>query len=260
MAENDRSSDDDSDDEMYEASVRARLAMKLGQAPISKLWPEMAKHLADIRLGEKVDKAGSELVRITDVLPHSMAMRMHEIVKSAGPRVWLSEDHYRHKGEHTGFGHSFKAATPDSIERSASDVDLGNEEVSKLLRTFHEALCPESMKHMFGLASYDRGAHITRHDDGASQEINGETWYRNTAVIYYLTPDWTHEDGGLFLDYGVTSAPKDPPVEYVPQFNSLVAFRVWANGAHMHEVTPVLTDKMLRFSVFGWFLSRDMPQ
>ena len=48
--------------------------------------------------------------------------------------------------------------------------------------------------------------------------------------------------------------------QVVPEFNSLVAFRVWAGGAHMHEVTPVLTDRARRYSVFGWFLSRHMPK
>jgi Rps23 Pro-64 3,4-dihydroxylase Tpa1-like proline 4-hydroxylase len=60
------------------------------------------------------------------------------------------------------------------------------------------------------------------------------------------------------VDHGVGGA-LDPPVEVVPEFNSLVAFRVWAGGPHVHEVTPVLTDRARRYSVFGWFLSRDMP-
>lgn len=38
-------------------------------------------------------------------------------------------------------------------------------------------------------------------------------------------------------------------VEYVPKFNSAVAFQV----PRLHEVAPMLSDRP-RYSVFGWFL------
>mmetsp|Transcript_40048 Transcript_40048/g.55648 ORF Transcript_40048/g.55648 Transcript_40048/m.55648 type:complete len:117 (+) Transcript_40048:612-962(+) len=115
------------------------------------------------------------------------------------------------------------------------------------------------MKTLMGFAAYDCGGFISKHDDGASHEIDGETWHRNIAIIYYASPNWKREDGGLFVDYGVSSNPKIPPVEYEPEFNSLVAFRVWQNGPHLHEVTPVLTRQNCRYSVFGWLLSLEQP-
>ena len=72
---------------------------------------------------------------------------------------------------------------------------------------------------------------------------------RDIAVIIYLCKNWTEDDGGLLLDHGAKGELKRPGV-VVPKFNSLVAFHV----PRLHQVTPVLTRKKKRFSIFGWFL------
>jgi hypothetical protein len=76
------------------------------------------------------------------------------------------------------------------------------------------------LHHPPGVAGYDRGGFISKHDDGASHDIDGEPWHRNIALVYYLTPGWQREDGGLFVDFGVTSAPLDPPVEVSHPYRS----------------------------------------
>lgn len=69
------------------------------------------------------------------------------------------------------------------------------------------------------------------------------TCSRSIAIIYYLTKEWRSEDGGLLVDI-------EGGRTYVPEFNSLVAFRI----PRYHQVTKVLVNRP-RFSVFGWFLT-----
>jgi Rps23 Pro-64 3,4-dihydroxylase Tpa1-like proline 4-hydroxylase len=51
---------------------------------------------------------------------------------------------------------------------------------------------------------------------------------RDIAVIYYLTKKWSREDGGLLKDLAGGT-------DFVPQFNSLIAFRI----PRMHQVCYV---------------------
>ncbi len=44
--------------------------------------------------------------------------------------------------------------------------------------------------------------------------------------------------------------PSDAGNEYVPEFNSLVAFKV----PRYHQVTAVASSERPRYSIFGWFL------
>eukprot|EP00879_Flechtneria_rotunda_P029966 GHRR01032441.1.p1 GENE.GHRR01032441.1~~GHRR01032441.1.p1 ORF type:complete len:181 (+),score=69.31 GHRR01032441.1:51-545(+) len=77
-------------------------------------------------------------------------------------------------------------------------------------------------------------------DDGSIQLCS-----RTIACIYYLTKDWQAEYGGELVDLEAHGGPK----VHVPQYNSVVMFRV----PRWHEVRPVIGDRP-RYSVFGWFL------
>jgi Rps23 Pro-64 3,4-dihydroxylase Tpa1-like proline 4-hydroxylase len=100
------------------------------------------------------------------------------------------------------------------------------------------------------IGCYQREDYIEPHDDkGFKDVVVGDRTVqcsRDIAVILYMSKDWTEADGGLLVDYGAS-----PPSAIVPQFNTLVAFRV----PRLHEVTPVLTDAKRRYSVFGWLLT-----
>ncbi len=52
------------------------------------------------------------------------------------------------------------------------------------------------------------------------------TFSRDIAVIFYLTPHWESRFGGLLIDHAAGGE------VIVPEFNSLVAFRV----PRLHEV------------------------
>jgi Rps23 Pro-64 3,4-dihydroxylase Tpa1-like proline 4-hydroxylase len=55
-------------------------------------------------------------------------------------------------------------------------------------------------------------------------------------VIYYLTKDWTEANGGVLIDIPTGT-------RYVPEFNSLVAFRI----PRFHEVTAVTAGMISLF-------------
>ena len=66
---------------------------------------------------------------------------------------------------------------------------------------------------------------------------------RDVALVYYLTRGWRADLGGCLVDL------EGPGELIVPEFNTLVAFRV----PRLHEVTRMATDRP-RLTVFGWML------
>jgi hypothetical protein len=111
-------------------------------------------------------------------------------------------------------------------------------------------LVPSTTGATFAAGRYERKDYIEPHDDKGFKDVIVDVMTvqcsRDIAVILYLSHDWTEEDGGVFIDHGTV-----PPSAIVPQFNTLVAFRV----PRLHEVTPVLTDTKRRYSIFGWLLT-----
>jgi hypothetical protein len=119
--------------------------------------------------------------------------------------------------------------------------------LESILRIFG-LLYPDSL-HVFSAAKYSgsKRDHIDRHDDRAYVDVTMNTGElvqcsRSIAIIYYLTKDWSREMGGLLIDCETGD-------EYVPEFNSLVAFRI----PRFHVVTPVVPPHE-RYSIFGWIL------
>lgn len=98
--------------------------------------------------------------------------------------------------------------------------------------------------------------------------MNKRVYERDIAVVYYLSRDFTEDDGGAFVDlndggkfrekilklrilyfFANVLSVDDKPKPIVPKFNTLVSFVI----PREHAVSPVVTDKV-RYSLFGWFL------
>jgi hypothetical protein len=125
------------------------------------------------------------------------------------------------------------------------------------------SLLPSKAHHAFQAGRYTEGHFIDAHDDAAyidvdmrgkngnslTSNINPESnkkvlCSRDIAMVYYLTKNWTSDNGGCFIDLVGGKA-------ITPEWNSVVLFHV----PRLHRVEPVLTDS-IRYSIFGWFFEK----
>ena len=191
--------------------------------------------------------ASGGLAVVDDCLPRDVAEELRALVFALGPGKWaLNED----DGEDDDVPHAFL-----SCAENISDVN-------RILW----ALMPDKMP-SFSAARYMQDHGIARHNDTLTiPDGCGGTLSRHTAIVLYLVDDdWSEEDGGLFLDYGVcnsinkseredsTESQQIPERTVVPKFNRLVYFEVPRD----HEVTAVAVEDDVerpRLSIFGWFL------
>ena len=89
------------------------------------------------------------------------------------------------------------------------------------------------------------GDFIDPHDDSAIAQVGEQLYHRHIAFIYYLSKDWKAEYGGALVDI------EDDNKLYVPEFNSVIAFKV----PHWHQVEEVRTKEHPRYSIFGWYMN-----
>ncbi|KAJ1470424.1 hypothetical protein T484DRAFT_1847809, partial [Baffinella frigidus] len=166
-----------------------------------------------------------------------------EVMKAAREAEW------EEVGKEDDANTADKSYGAGSTGHKFSIGDGGGEEDSRLLREVVAAALPESRIHALQAARYTRGGFIEPHDDAAYVDatVNGNTVLcsRQFAIIFYLTKGWDATCGGSLVDHKVT-----PPKLYVPEFNSIVTFKV----PRLHEVMPVTVDRP-RFTIFGWFLT-----
>uniref|UniRef100_H2YMJ6 Fe2OG dioxygenase domain-containing protein n=1 Tax=Ciona savignyi TaxID=51511 RepID=H2YMJ6_CIOSA len=108
-------------------------------------------------------------------------------------------------------------------------------------------------------AQYKETDYLLCHDD--------ELENRRIAYVYYLSPDWSINDGGALQLFNSNqreyngSAIFDPSSvihEIVPKFNSLVLFEVCPTS--YHQVAEIITSTKTRLSLTGWFHGPTEPR
>jgi len=181
----------------------------------------------------KLLKEHNGLVKISKFLPQKVAQNIAKVlgdIKESSWNITESDQDY----EHNNIAHQFVSAKDFSHAESIFSI--------------FRRLIPDK-ETTLSAARYTRGHFINSHDDRATKVIDGQVYEREIALIYYLTPpDWKLEDGGILID-------EDTNTNYIPEFNSLIAFKIPRN----HRVTVLNTDKP-RFSVFGWFLKESTEE
>lgn len=175
---------------------------------------------------EKMLKEGGGLVKVSNVFPSHIADSIHGLVSHIPPEEWQVA-YAEENASQNNIDHAFHSARTFASHHA--------------LFTLFKRIMPELFGD-FSVGKYTESHFIAPHDDRAYKQVNGEHFSRHIALIYYCSKDWKKEYGGELLDM-VTGK------EYVPEYNSLVAFHV----PRFHEVKPVLAPSVERYSVFGWF-------
>lgn len=215
---------------------------------------QRASHLAPKFVDSLLVNTSSKRSQFLSAIPHvhkQLGAGLESLLQASGGLLKLS--------------HFFPAAIAESIHQLISHIPDADWQVAyasenatqnNIDHAFHSArtfashhalfaLFKRFMPQLFGdfsVGKYTESHFIAPHDDRAYKEVNGEHFSRHIAVIYYCSKDWKKEYGGQLVDM-VTGK------EYVPEFNSIVAFSV----PRFHEVKPVLMASVERYTVFGWF-------
>lgn len=127
----------------------------------------------------------------------------------------------------------------------------------KDFKRFYEiiaSLLPKKDHHAFQVGKYTEGHFIDAHDDAAYLDVPdiadkalSKTTIlcsRDIAMVFYLTKDWSADNGGCFIDLVGGEI-------ITPQFNTCILFHV----PRLHRVEPVL-NSCVRYSIFGWFFQK----
>ncbi|KDD73671.1 hypothetical protein H632_c1942p0 [Helicosporidium sp. ATCC 50920] len=188
-------------------------------------------------LERQLDAEPSGVVVVPNFLPNPVATWARQVLRRLPSEEW-ADTYATQDVSHNNISHSFRSSRGSRSESGAALQDL--------LRAVSEAL-PGRLS-SFSAARYATGDHIVPHDDKAFTQVRLDTGEeieasREIALIWYLTPAWRAEYGGLFVDCQAGRT-------VVPAFNTAVLFRV----PHLHEVTAMTSGAPPRYSIFGWFL------
>jgi Rps23 Pro-64 3,4-dihydroxylase Tpa1-like proline 4-hydroxylase len=184
-----------------------------------------AKFSSEGGIEKMLDRNGG-LIKISNFLPTETADRIFKLISRVPEQDW-QEAYAAENASANNIDHAFHSARTFASHHAVF------------------ALFKRIMPHLLGdfsMGRYTESHFIAAHDDRAYKEVNGDHFSRHIALIYYCSKDWKPEYGGQLLDLQDNK-------EYVPEFNSVVAFKV----PRFHEVKPVLSPTAQRFSIFGWF-------
>jgi Rps23 Pro-64 3,4-dihydroxylase Tpa1-like proline 4-hydroxylase len=210
------------------------------------------------------------LLVVKDFLPKEVAHGLLTYLESLDESEWIlstSEHDAKMHDYKNGSGtteHSFSACNGIILNSSKcaevhSETDTPSSAMDKFLCILSASIHTAKLKlgnrtddetlFTFQCGRYSAGHFIDPHDDSATEEIDGVIYERDLAIVLHLSRDWHLEYGGLFADMEYI-----PPHILVPQYNSLVLFKV----PRLHQVTPIekTARGQKRYSIFGWALKK----
>lgn len=152
---------------------------------------------------------------------------------------------------------SYGAGSTDHQFQASNCLNERDEAITKDFRRLFRiiaSLLPTKVHRAFQVGKYSEGHFIDAHDDAAYLDIidNTDKVFSNTsimvsrdiAMVFYLTKDWSADNGGCFIDLVGGEI-------ITPQFNTCILFHV----PRLHRVEPVLNN-CVRYSIFGWFFEK----
>jgi Rps23 Pro-64 3,4-dihydroxylase Tpa1-like proline 4-hydroxylase len=201
------------------------------------------------RLGEQWNNPTGTRTRhlvLDDFLPAGLAQRVY----AAFPRTG------------TGFYNraTFREKKKTSADLAAYDPLLGEITYAlqdrRVVQRFAAIagitrLEPDPLLYAGGLSIMAKGDFLNPHIDNSHDVDRGR--YRRLNLLYYVSPDWTLENGGNFE---LWDEDRTVPKTIVSRQNRLVVMET--NRTSWHSVSPVLVDRP-RCCVSNYYFSPDSP-
>ncbi|MBA2711071.1 MAG: 2OG-Fe(II) oxygenase [Tatlockia sp.] len=112
---------------------------------------------------------------------------------------------------------------------------------------------PDPTRFAGGISTLLKGYFINPHLDN-SHDVETKRFYRTMNVLYYVSPDWSIENGGNYelWDETVTNRVLVPSL-----FNRLLVMET--NRSSWHAVNPVISNKP-RCCIFNYYFSEKSPE
>ena len=217
------------------------------------------------RLSPNTFKRHSEVHVINNLLPESVALGLSNYIDELKEDQWITScsetDAAMYKDVGKGAGstqHTFSASegiivnsrtAQQSVYSETSKSTLMDKFMCILATALSRSKNEEEVLFTLQCGRYTSGHFIEPHDDQAQEVIDGIKYQRDVAIVYYLSKNWTANNGGLFVDLE-----SKPPRSRIPIFNSLITFKV----PRLHQVSPIEMDCIdKRYSIFGWALKME---
>ena len=183
---------------------------------------------------------------LDDLLPADVAGAVYDAFPGDGP-FWRQLDTFRERKK--------TFAKLDRLAPLIADITDAFHETAVIdavaAITGVDALEADPTLYAGGISIMQQGDFLNPHLDNSHDA--GRRRYRRLNLLYYVTPDWTHECGGNFelWDKAVTR-----PREIVSAFNRLVVMET--NRTSWHSVNPVRAEDARR-CVSNYYFSRQSP-
>lgn len=112
---------------------------------------------------------------------------------------------------------------------------------------------PDPTRFAGGISMLLKGYYINPHLDN-SHDVQMKRYYRTMNMLYYVSPNWTRENGG---NYELWDEAIENRILVPSLFNRLVVMET--NRSSWHAVNPVLCDAP-RCCIFNYFFSEQSPE
>lgn len=184
---------------------------------------------------------------LDDLLPLELAEKIYEYFpKPREMHLLRMKGKIKLKYSHLKDTHSLLQDINAAIQDPA--VVAAIEEITEIKNQI-----PDPTRFAGGISTLLKGYYINPHLDN-SHDVEMKRYYRTLNVLYYVSPNWTVQNGG---NYEVWDADIQNCIQVPSFFNRLVVMET--HRTSWHAVNPVLCDQP-RCAIFNYYFSEQSPE